>query len=133
MRSLLIFVALSLIAQPPPAPIKVETTHAPNANPYTRVTATSGPLVCVLHNPDPSAPLKPAIPMPPMTQISIQCSVGDVVYLDCDVEPGFNLVHTRGRFTAGGPEVISWELWQAITGVVTYTVTAGGVTRGGNF
>lgn len=55
-----------------------------------------------------------------------------VTYLLQDLTPGFNLTPLTGTFGTG-QNLVSWELGCKVVGLVTWSVTANGITRAGQF
>ncbi len=110
--------AISAIAQQP-GTIKVETVHGAKSNRLTTVTATAGSITCLFQNVE-------------KTTTRLSCSLGGRGMLMQEISPEF-----RGKPSAGscpnGRDEISWTLEVLTVGVMSYTVTANGITRSGNF
>lgn len=133
LRLLILFAALTAWSQPPgkppqpiqPAPmfqrgtITVQTIHAKGVNPLTTFTATAGGIECVFSDPG-------------YTAISLFCSVAGV-QTHLNVDPGFNLRPTEGSSISPIGDSIKWAFVQRTVGVISWSITANGFTRGGTF
>jgi len=113
-----LFLISSAIAQQPGI-IKVETVHGAKRNSLTTVTATAGNVQCLFQNVE-------------KTTARIACSLAGKGMLMQEISPEF-----RGKPSGGscpnGRDEVSWILEVRTVGVMSYTVTANGTTRGGNF
>jgi len=120
MKKLIVSLALviSAIARQPGI-VKVETVHGAKHNALTTVTATAGNVQCLFQNVE-------------KTTARISCSLAGKGMLMQEISPEF-----RGKPSSGscpnGPNEVSWTLEVRTVGVLSYTVTANGTTRGGNF